>query len=404
MGRPKRVGSVPLPEGVERVIARGRTYYYWNPGRGTAKQGPRLRLPDAVLRPAAFYREIEGLKGEGEKSILYPVGTVGELVTRYRLSEDFAKLADKTKSTYSVHLDRFADREAWGLLNARHLTPTGVLAARDLQKETPVMANQMLAVGRTLWDWAIPLGMADINPFDKVKPLDVADRGHVPWPTWAVEMVLATAPGDLVRLVKLGRMTCQRESDLVRFGPQHRERNGIWCRPKKTRRRRRAFFIPLATVDALDLDRWPVAPVIFINSRFKAPVERARDDLYLFSPRGTPYNPESLRSRWGRWLTGTEGGQALCKRWREWLVQCVDRYDWEIDPEDARGPTIHGLRGSGILLRVAAGYDTDQIANDIGMSRPMVDHYMRFRDQMEVATAGRDRLKLVNSEGGPGTS
>jgi hypothetical protein len=42
------------------------------------------------------------------------------------------------------------------------------------------------------------------------------------------------------------------------------------------------------------------------------------------------------------------------------------------------------------------GYDTDQIANDIGMSRPLVDHYMRFKDQMEVATAGRERLRLVD--------
>ena len=64
--------------------------------------------------------------------------------------------------------------------------------------------------------------------------------------------------------------------------------------------------------------------------------------------------------------------------------------------------TRHGSSGI-ILLRVAAGYDTDQIANDIGMSRPMVDHYMRFKDQMEVATAGRERLRLVNSEGGPRT-
>jgi hypothetical protein len=36
------------------------------------------------------------------------------------------------------------------------------------------------------------------------------------------------------------------------------------------------------------------------------------------------------------------------------------------------------------------------------MSRPLVDHYMRFKDQMEVATAGRERLRLVDSEGGPG--
>jgi hypothetical protein len=63
--------------------------------------------------------------------------------------------------------------------------------------------------------------------------------------------------------------------------------------------------------------------------------------------------------------------------------------------EDSRGPTVHGLRGSGILLRYATGYGVNQIANDIGMSRPMVEHYMRFKDQMEVAVEGRARLKVV---------
>ena len=29
-----------------------------------------------------------------------------------------------------------------------------------------------------------------------------------------------------------------------------------WCRPRKTRKRRWAFRIPLATADALELDRW----------------------------------------------------------------------------------------------------------------------------------------------------
>lgn len=399
MGR-RRVGNVPLPEGVEKVRARGRTYYYWNPGRGTSRQGQRLALPNADSNPAAFWREVERRQGEVRTAaFVYPVGSVGALVDRYRGSEDFGRLTPKTQSTYGVHLDRFADHETWGLLNARELTPAGVLAARDGQRDTPVMANQMLAVGRTLWDWAIPLGQAEANPFDKVKPLEIPDRGHIPWPDWTVAAVLADAPGDLCRLVKLGRMTCQRESDLVRFGPQHRERAGIWCRAQKTRRRRRAFFIPLATVDALELDRWAATPITFRNPRFKAPVERARDDLYLFSPRATAYTPDSLRSRWGRWLD-TPAGTALCTRWREWLAECVARYEWEIDPEDARGPTIHGLRGSGILLRRAAGYSTDQIANDIGMSRPMVDHYMRFRDQMEVATDGR--LRLVG-EGRPGT-
>jgi hypothetical protein len=106
-----------------------------------------------------------------------------------------------------------------------------------------------------------------------------------------------------------------------------------------------------------------------------------------------------LRSRWGRWLTHTQEGKDICDRWRVWLADCVRRYEWEIDPDEARGPTIHGLRGSGILLRHAVGYDTDQIANDVGMSRPMVEHYMRFKDQMEIATTGRERLRLIDAEG-----
>ena len=61
-----------------------------------------------------------------------------------------------------------------------------------------------------------------------------------------------------------------------------------------------------------------------------------------------------------------------------------------------KGPTIHGLRGTGILIRYAEGFDETQIANDIGAHPRTVAHYMRFRDQMQVAAAGRDRLRLVH--------
>jgi hypothetical protein len=71
------------------------------------------------------------------------------------------------------------------------------------------------------------------------------------------------------------------------------------------------------------------------------------------------------------------------------------KYFWDIDPEDADHPTIHGLRGTGILARTEQGYGVDQIANDIGMTRQNVEHYMRFRDQMKVASDGKKRLQLV---------
>jgi hypothetical protein len=89
---------------------------------------------------------------------------------------------------------------------------------------------------------------------------------------------------------------------------------------------------------------------------------------------------------------------ALCSKWKEWLRQQIARYEWELDAEDAKGPTIHGLRGTGVLLRWSEGYGVDQISNDIGMSRQTVEHYMRFKDQMGVAADGQKRLHIVKKE------
>jgi hypothetical protein len=46
---------------------------------------------------------------------------------------------------------RFEDAETWGLVPVGDLSPLAVQTARDAMKETPVMANQMLSVGRTIW-------------------------------------------------------------------------------------------------------------------------------------------------------------------------------------------------------------------------------------------------------------
>jgi hypothetical protein len=323
------------------------------------------------------------------------VGSVGHLVESYRASEEFKSKSESTQSSYGVHLRRFSAQEAWGLLNVRDLTPAGVLAARDALKTTPGMANHMLSCGRTVWNWAIPLDMADNNPFERIKPFDVPDRGHVPWPQWVTDYVITHATPDLVRMTRLGIMTCQRESDLIRMGPEQRDRTGVWCRPKKTRRRRRAFFIPLQAADALELDRWAETPITFTNSRWKAPIH----DLYLYSPRAAPYTETSIRARYHRWLKRTPEGKELGKRWQQWVADQVRKYEWDIEADDAANPTIHGLRGTGILLRYSLGYEVDQIANDIGMSRQMVERYMRFKDQMEIATGGATRPRLLEVKG-----
>src|SRR5437660_7375819 len=122
-----------------------------------------------------------------------------------------------------------------------------------------------------------------------------------------------------------------------------------------------------------------------------------RGSISLLS-QGRAIHGGGLRARWGRWLADTPEGRVICRRWKEWVGGQVKKYDWDIDPDDADHPTIHGLRGTGILARAEQGYEVDQIANDIGMSRQNVEHYMRFRDQMKVGADGQKRLRLVNKE------
>jgi hypothetical protein len=385
VGRKRKAG---VPKGVEKTTAKGRNYYYWNPYRGTSREGERIKLPNLDTNPAAFFKELEFYAKPANPVPI--VGSVGYLVQLYRNSEDFKKLSESTQSTYGVHLNRF--EIGWGALS--YDLPAGaVMALRDSMVDTPGMANHMLSVGRTLWKWGGSIG-AQSNPFIGVANLDVGDVGHIPWPEWNVELVCKTAWPDLVRMVRLGLATCQRESDLIRMGPGQREREGLWCRPKKTKKKRKAFFIPLTPGDARMLDRWPGTKIAFTASRWKAPIRRGNADFYLFSPRGVPYTETSLRARWHRWLK-TDDGKIICARWQAWVAAMVRKYEWEINPEDANYPTIHGLRGTGILIRRLAGHDVDQISNDIGMSRQMVERYMRFRDQMHIAAAGQARLRLI---------
>jgi hypothetical protein len=170
--------------------------------------------------------------------------------------------------------------------------------------------------------------------------------------------------------------------------PPYRQRNDAG-------RQHRYLDMPCAiaaslAISAMSLSRY---------SRWKAPILRHRDDLYLYSPRAAPYTETSIRARYHRWLKRTAEGKKLGTLWQKWVADQARKYEWDIDADDAANPTIHGLRGTGILLRYSLGYEVDQIANDIGMSRPMVERYMRFKDQMEVASSGGARPRLVEVKG-----
>ena len=62
MPRKHQRGAVTLPRGVHRVIARAKEYFYFQPGRGTKAQGPRVPLPKDVHSPE-FWVELRKAQG-----------------------------------------------------------------------------------------------------------------------------------------------------------------------------------------------------------------------------------------------------------------------------------------------------------------------------------------------------
>jgi len=176
-------------------------------GRSTAHAIERVRISGDPFAPVGtpenecFWRE---LNHAVSKTVVYPAGSIKVLIDQYRDDDAYKSLAPRTQEVYDLHLNRLAKPEAWGMLPAKQLTPPAVKAARDGLADTPGMANQMLSVGRTVWSWAIPLGYVTTNPFEHVSNLDIPDRGHVPWPQWAIDAVLVGAPEDLRRMVRLG--------------------------------------------------------------------------------------------------------------------------------------------------------------------------------------------------------
>jgi hypothetical protein len=78
---------VTLPEGVEKKVVRkpsgeSYTYYYWNPGRNTDREGERIKLPNADTQTARFWAEVE--RRQKSEPTAYLPGSIGDLIARYQ--------------------------------------------------------------------------------------------------------------------------------------------------------------------------------------------------------------------------------------------------------------------------------------------------------------------------------
>lgn len=365
MARPRN--NDLLPQGVHAVpAAGGRTYYYWQPGRGTARARERISLGSDARSPE-FWRKLNELIGAPPVGLLS--GSWAALDRKWRgdpkngakPSREWEALSQGTRDLYAVRMRQIVAR--WGSLPVSGTNLDGVVALRDTLSGA-VAANQLVKVIRIAMKFGRPHGFPSSDPTAGLEALAIGEvGGATPWPEWAYQIVRAEAPVFLQRAAFLGRATGQRRSDLVRVGKRNRRNDGIDFNIQK--RRNKPHFVPLLPGELAEIDGWAALDI----------------GPYIVDARGKPMT-----------------GDAVANQLKVFCKSHPRLKDAEV--------FMHGLRALAVCDRRIAGMTHQEISGQLCMSSGMVMQYSKAIDTEVLGRAANARrtaqLSLIGVKKGTG--
>jgi integrase len=269
-------------KGIAKVTAKGRTYHYaW---RG----GPRLRgEPGSVEFMASYHEAIENLKTPD-------AGRFRSLVTMYKASKDYKKLADSTQRNWAPWLDRIS--EYFGDLRiAQFDRPEKIRRVivrwRNQWADTPRTADYGMQVLSRVLSYAVdPLGKIAGNPCEGIKQLYSADRSEIIWTDADIAELKKTCSAESAHAVDLAACTGLRLGDLLRLSWSHvREDEGAIVMTTGKSRHRREAIVPL--YDAL------VAVLASIPKRSTTILTNSHERPWKRNGLGTAFNRAKIAAR-----------------------------------------------------------------------------------------------------------
>ena len=223
-------------KGIAKVTAKGRTYWYaW---RG----GPRLLGEPGSAQFVSAYKEAhERLRAPDNERFR-------SIVTLYKSSADFARLADTTKRNWNRWLDRIGDHFG-DLRIAQFDRPEKIRPIirqwRNRWADQPRNADYGVQVLSRLLSFAVdPLGKIAGNPCEGIKQLYANDRSEIIWTDADIAEIKTTCTPEIAHAVDLGAHTGLRLSDLLRISWSHVGDDAIVMATGKSRHRREVI-IPL---------------------------------------------------------------------------------------------------------------------------------------------------------------
>jgi integrase len=345
MGRRRKAGVV-LPEGVHKVTSRGKEFYYWRPGRNTARakdlKPTWFRLP-ADPNSSAFWQALERSQKPAEAT----PGGMARMIAAYRASPHYGALKPATRREYDRYMATI--NATLGAMEPIDLGPSQVAAIRDGLGDTPGKANAMIRAIAALYKWGRQRGFAKDNPAAGIDKLKIGE--YEPWPQWAWELTGDMRP-ELRLACTLALYTGQRLGDILDMHMGQIKDGTIAVRQAKTGKSMR---IPLHR---------ELAPVLEECRR--------RGALFLVSrPDGSQFTVDQFHAMWGR-----EMAQDPVSRIRD------------------GGFVFHGLRKSATVKLVEAGCTEKETAAITGQSLQMVEHYSKGADQLRLA---REAIRKVEN-------
>jgi integrase len=222
--------------GIAKVRAKGRTYYYaW---RG----GPRLRgEPGSAEFFASFNEAIESRR-------TLDAGRFRSLVTLYKASSEYHKLATSTKRNWGPWLDRvaqhFGDLRILQFDRPEKMRPV-IRQWRSKWADRPRTADYGMQVLSRVLSYAVdPLGKIAGNPCEGIKQLYSDNRSEAIWTEEDILQLKRISAPEIAHAVDLAAHTGLRLGDLLQLSWSHVGADVITISTGKSKHRRQAI-IPL---------------------------------------------------------------------------------------------------------------------------------------------------------------
>ena len=331
------------------AVKSGRVYFRKVWTEGGKRRERFVRLPDDI-DSEAFATEYWAVRsGTSEKVKPKVTQTWRDLITAYRSSAKYRKLAAGTRKEYDRVIERILDKNADKAIKA--MTRKAILDVHAKYAETPRKADWYIQVARLLLNFAIrKLGWKIENVAAGID-LYGKQREFEPWPAWMVKK-LDTAPERVRSAAELILGTGQRPSAAILM--RRDQFSGEW----------------MTVVD----DKGDEAYEVYCP----APLRAYLDSLPVT---GAYILPKNLTQP-----LGYDSVEKAFRAWRETLGERASSY------------SLHGLRKLAIVRLAEAGCSDAQIQAITNQSPEMIAYYRRRANRKVLSKAAHALSERTGGE------